>query len=302
MPAGRGLIRIGTRPSPLALAQARWVAGLLEAAPTPQPVEIVEITTLGDRGERLLDKARWTSELERALIEGRIDVAVHSAKDVPGELGPDTELAAVPAREDPVDVLCGAASLASLPVGASVGTSSLRRAAQLRALRDDLRIVELRGNVDTRLRKLAAGEADALVLAAAGLRRLGRLSDAGGTLTELVPAPGQGALALQTRAGEGGGVSVVADAGSQACVLAERAFARGVGASCNTPVGALATLTAADTVELRVWIGLPDGSEWISDCASGAAAEVGSIVAERTISVGARALLDRAERLAEVAR
>ena len=202
MPAGRGLMRIGTRGSPLALAQARWVAGLLRAGVVSGPVEIVEITTSGDRGERLLDKARWTSELERALLEGRIDVAVHSAKDVPGEVAPGTELAAVPAREDPVDVLCGAASLASLPRGARVGTSSLRRAAQLRALRDDLRIVDLRGNVDTRLRKLAAGEADALVLAAAGLRRLGRLSEAGGPLTELVPAPGQGALALQTRAGE----------------------------------------------------------------------------------------------------
>jgi hydroxymethylbilane synthase len=304
MPAGRGLMRIGTRGSPLALAQASWVAGRLGELGSSgvESVEIVEITTSGDRGERLLDKARWTSELERALLEGRIDVAVHSAKDVPGEVAPGTELAAVPAREDPVDVLCGGASLASLPRGARVGTSSLRRTAQLRALRDDLRIVDLRGNVDTRLRKLAAGEADALVLAAAGLRRLGRLSEAGRPLTELVPAPGQGALALQTRSGEGGDVRVLADPGAEACVLAERAFARGVGASCNTPVGALATLAAAGTVELRVWIGLPDGSEWISDRASGAAAEVGAIVAERTISVGARALLDRAERLAEVAR
>jgi hydroxymethylbilane synthase len=295
-------MRIGTRGSPLAVAQAGWVAQLLRAELSLDPVEIVEITTSGDRGERPLDKARWTSELERALLEGRIDVAVHSAKDVPAELAPGTELAAIPRREDPSDVLCGAASLASLPEGARVGTSSLRRAAQLRALRDDLRIVDLRGNVDTRLRKLAAGEADALVLAAAGLRRLGRFSEAGGVLPELVPAPGQGALALQTRAGEAYAVRALADLGAEACVLAEREFARGVGASCNTPVGALATLTASDVVELRAWIGLPDGTEWISDCAAGGAAEVGSIVAERTISVGARDLLSRAERLAEAGR
>jgi hydroxymethylbilane synthase len=294
-------MRIGTRGSPLARAQADWVAqrlGELDVA----PLEIVEVTTFGDRGERLLDKARWTSELERALLDERIDVAVHSAKDVPGELAPGTELAAVPAREDPIDVLCGAASLAALPDGARVGTSSLRRTAQLRALREDLRTVELRGNVDTRLRKLAAGQADALVLAAAGLRRLGLWSQAGGELVELVPAPGQGALVLQTRAGEASAVRAVADPVAEACVLAERAFARGVGASCNTPVGASATLSGPGAVELRAWIGLPDGSEWISDSAAGPAAEVGSIVAERMISVGARDLLSRAERLAEAVR
>jgi len=295
MPAGNGSIRVGTRGSALALAQANWVAQRLGR------VEIIEITTSGDRGERLLDKARWTSELERALLEARIDVAVHSAKDVPGELAPGTEIAAVPAREDPADALCGASSLAALPAGARVGTSSLRRAAQLRALRDDLRIVELRGNVDTRLRKLAAGDADALVLAAAGLRRLGLSSQVGGVVTELVPAPGQGALVLQTRAGDAGAVRALADPEAEACVLAERAFARGVGASCNTPVGASATVTEPGVVELRAWVGLPDGSEWISDRAAGPAAEVGPVVAERMVSVGARDLLSRAERLAEVA-
>jgi len=285
------LTRIGTRGSALALAQARWVAERLA-----EPAEIVEIATSGDRGERLLDKSRWTSELEQALLECRIDVAVHSAKDVPGELAPGTEIAAVPAREDPADVLCGADSLGSLPVGAQVGTSSLRRAAQLRAVREDLRIVELRGNVDTRLRKLAAGEVDALVLAAAGLRRLGRQAEAGGVLAELVPAPGQGALVLQTRAGEASAVRPLADPEAESCVLAEREFARGIGASCNTPVGASATIARPGVVELRAWVGLPDGSEWISDSATAPAGEVGAIVARRMLAVGAGALLQEASR------
>jgi len=296
-------MRIGTRGSALALAQAGWVADAVRGLGVEpvEAVEIVEITTVGDRGERLLDKARWTSELERALLEDRIDVAVHSAKDVPGELAPGTVIAAIPVREDPRDVLCGGSSLASLPAGARVGTSSLRRGAQLRALRDDLRIVELRGNVDTRLRKLDAGDADALVLAFAGLRRLGRSSAAGAVLTELVPAPGQGALVLQTRSGEAGLVRDLADSEAEACVLAERAFAQALGASCNTPVGASAALAGPGVVELRVWIGLPDGSEWISDRFAGPAAAVGGLVAERAIAVGARELLSRAERLAGVA-
>ena len=128
----------------------------------------MEITTLGDRARRSNDKSRWVSELERALLDGRIDVAVHSAKDVPTELPEGLELVAIPERAEARDAICGARALAELAPGARVGTSSLRRAAQLRAVRDDLEVVELRGNVDTRLRKLAAGEVDALVLAAAG--------------------------------------------------------------------------------------------------------------------------------------
>ena len=184
------------------------------------------ITTLGDRGGGPLgDKSRWVSELERALLEGEIDVAVHSAKDVPAELAEGLELVAIPARADPRDAICGAPSLAELAPGARVGTSSLRRAAQLRAARDDLEVVELRGNVDTRLRKLAEGECDALVLAR---RRAGSASggtaEAGGVLDELVPAAGQGALALEARAGAPTPVvrrpSTIADA--TACVTAER--------------------------------------------------------------------------------
>ena len=289
-------MRVGTRGSALALAQAGWVVERLYELGEPDRVEIVEITTAGDRGQALLDKSRWTSELERALLEGRIDVAVHSAKDVPGELGPGTAIAAVPVREDPFDALCGAVSVGSLATGARVGTSSLRRAAQLRALREDLQIVQLRGNVDTRLGKLAAGEVDAVVLALAGLRRLGRAEEAAGRLEELVPAPGQGALLLQTRVGDEGMVRALSDAGAQSCVRAERALAQALGASCNTAVGAYATVSGLEAIELRAWIGLPDGSEWISDSLTGSPGAVGQALAARMASVGARDLLDRAER------
>ena len=192
-------MRVGTRGSALALAQARWVAERLQGD-SGAPAEIVEIATLGDRGVAVADKSRWVSELERALQDGRIDIAVHSAKDVPAELAPGLAIVAVPPRADHRDAICGAGELRELPRGARVGTSSLRRAAQLHALRPDLEIVRVRGNVDTRLRKLADREADALVLALAGLQRLGRADAAGGTLDRLVPAAGQGALAVQAAA------------------------------------------------------------------------------------------------------
>ncbi|MGH2842804.1 MAG: hydroxymethylbilane synthase [Solirubrobacteraceae bacterium] len=291
-------MRIGTRGSALALAQARWVAG--ELASHGVASEIVTVANPGDRGQRGADKARWTSGLERALLEGEIDVAVHSAKDVPGELAPGTGIAAIPAREDPADVICGVGSLDELPAGARVGTSSLRRSAQLLALREDLEIVELHGNVDTRLRKLAEGEADALVLAAAGLTRLGRADAIGAALTALIPAPGQGALLLQTRADDR--VTAVAtqplsDSEAQTCVLAERAFASTLHATCNSPLGASAT-PAGKRVRLRGWIGLPDGSRWIADQLAGAPEAVATALAGRMISLGARELLAHAEEMA----
>ena len=156
-------MRIGTRGSALALIQAEWVAARL-----PEPVEIVTITTSGDRGAADVDKSRWVSELERALLDRRIDLAVHSAKDVPTELDPAVPLVAVPERADPRDAICGAPTLESLPSGARIGTSSVRRTAQIRAIRDDVEVVDLRGNVDTRLRKLGEGQVDALVIALAG--------------------------------------------------------------------------------------------------------------------------------------
>jgi hydroxymethylbilane synthase len=285
------MLRVGTRGSTLALAQARWVADRLGA-----DVELVTVTVAGDRGAAVADKSRWVSELERALLDHQIDIAVHSAKDVPSELPDGLELVAIPERADARDAICGAASLRSLAPGARVGTSSLRRTAQIRAAREDLDVVPLRGNVDTRLRKLAAGECDALVLALAGLQRLGREDAATGTLDELVPAAGQGALALEARAGEAGAVEGLRDPLASACVGAERELVRALGASCNTPVGAHARPLDGGELELTAWIGLPDGSAWMSDRLSGeSGSEIGLAVADRLIAAGARELLREAE-------
>jgi hydroxymethylbilane synthase len=283
------LIRIGTRGSALAMAQASWVAARLG-----QPTQLVPITVSGDRDAVGGDKSRWVAELERALADGEIDVAVHSAKDVPSELAPGLELAAFPPRADPRDVICGARSLEALPPGARVGTSSLRRTAQLRALRDDIEVVAVRGNVDTRLRKLAAGELDALVLARAGLERLGRAAEAGAVLERLVPAAGQGALALEARAGAA--FDGVHDRDTGTAVAAERELVRALGASCHTPVGAHARVIDGDRLQLRTWVGLPDGSAWISDRLTGPADGLGATAAERLLAVGAGELLRRAER------
>jgi hydroxymethylbilane synthase len=281
------LIRVGTRGSALALAQANLVAEVLD-----DEAEIVTITSAGDRGEAWQDKSRWVSELERALLDERIDIAVHSAKDVPAELAAGLELVAIPAREDPRDAICGAIGLAELPAGARIGTSSLRRAAQLLSLRDDLDVLDVRGNVDTRLRKLAEGQFDALVLAVAGLRRLGREPD--GILDELVPAAGQGALAIEARQDD---VHVractqgIVDQEATACVLAERELTRRLEASCNTPIGAHARAVADGCFELRAWVGRPDGSAWISDQLLGEPVELGPAVAERMLLVGAGEML-----------
>jgi hydroxymethylbilane synthase len=281
------LIRVGTRGSALALAQARLVAGLLD-----DESEIVTITSAGDRGEAPQDKSRWVSELERALLDERIDIAVHSAKDVPAELADGLELAAIPAREDPRDAICGAGGLAELAAGARVGTSSLRRGAQLRSLRDDLDVVDARGNVDTRLRKLAEGQFDALVLAVAGLRRLGREPD--GILDELIPAAGQGALLLEVRRSDERvrtHTQNLVDADASACVLAERELTRRLEASCNTPIGAHARRIEDGRVELRAWVGRPDGSAWIHDRLRGEPEGLGTAVAVRMLSVGAGEML-----------
>jgi hydroxymethylbilane synthase len=295
------LIRIGTRGSALALMQAHWVASRIDDA------ELVQITTAGDRGELTEDKSRWTSEIERALLEGESDIAVHSAKDVPIELAAGTTIVAVPRREDARDVLCGAASLRALAEGARVGTSSLRRAAQLRALRKDLQIVELHGNVDTRLRKLADGEADVIVLAAAGLNRLGRAAAVGAVLDELIPAPGQGALIVQGRDGDqlARRLQVKLGNGGAAALTAERTLARVLGASCNTPLGALADhgdgaqqLGEGD-VRLRGWVGTPDGSSWIADEVIGSPEEAGMEMAERMLDAGAGEILEQAEEMAQ---
>jgi hydroxymethylbilane synthase len=285
------MIRVGTRGSTLALAQARWVADRLD-----DDVEVVTITAAGDLGADVGDKSRWVSELERALLESDIDLAVHSAKDVPAELAQGLELVAIPERADARDAICGAPSLQALAPGARVGTSSLRRAAQIRAVRQDLEVVPVRGNVDTRLRKLAEGEFDALVLALAGLQRIGRGDDASGVLDELVPAAGQGALALEARAGSTELPGALRDPLASACVGAERELVRALGASCNTPVGAHARPLEGGELELTAWVGLPDGSEWMRDeLRGGAGGDLGLAVAGRLLSIGARELLDAAE-------
>ena len=299
-------MRIATRGSALALAQARWVASRLG-----DDAEIVEIVTSGDRRRAVDDKREWILELEEALLGGDADLAVHSAKDVPVEIAGGLALIASPLRADPRVVLCGAASLDSLPSGARVGTSSLRREAQLRALRPDLTVVELRGNVDTRLRKLAAGEADAIVLAAAGLERLGRAGEGGAVLDALVPAAGQGTLVLEARAGDDAvrdAVEALRDPRAEEALAAERAVVRVLGADCKSAVGVHATHSAPEgepietadartsLLVVRAWVGTRDGSAWLADELSGTdPVALGEEVGRRLLAAGARELLDASD-------
>jgi hydroxymethylbilane synthase len=256
-------MRIGTRASALALAQAELVVAQLGGG------EIVPVVTSGDRGEAGEDKSRWVHELERALVGGQLDLAVHSAKDLPGELAEGLALVGTPPRGGAEDVLCGARSIEALAPGARVGTSSIRRRAQLAAAREDLDVVSMRGNVDTRLAKLAAGHVDALVLARAGLQRLRREREIGAVLdpARFVPAPGQGTLALEARAQDAWvreALAGICDTETFCCLRAERALAGAMQASCHTPIGAHAE-PCDGGLRLRAWVGLPDGSAWISD-------------------------------------
>ena len=257
-------LRIGTRGSPLALAQARLVADALRAAHgwSEEKVTIVAITTSGDRiQDRPLaevgGKALWTKELDRCLLDGRTDLSVHSMKDVETIRPAALVVAAMLARADPRDRLIGADSLAALPAGARVGTSSPRRRAQLLARRPDLAIVTMRGNVQTRLAKLERGEADATLLAAAGLDRLG-LSETGRVLDDLLPAPAQGAVGIEVAAGSDmrSLVEAIDHRPTHLCVDAERAFLAALGGDCRSAVAA-----HADGGRLRAEILAPDGSE-----------------------------------------
>jgi hydroxymethylbilane synthase len=289
-------LRIGTRGSALALVQARLVADMLDV-----DVDLVEIRTSGDAGERKMDKTRWVKEIEEALLAEEIDLAVHSAKDVPGELPSGLAIVGVPAREDPRDALVGAASLDDLPEGATVGTSSLRRRAQLLAERPDLDVQELRGNVDTRLRRLEEGGFDAIVLALAGLRRLGRDQDAAPLdPIAITPAPGQGCLALEGRRGDDRAAELavsITDTDALVCLTAERAAVERLDATCNTPVGAYAEL-GDDGLLLAAFAGTPDGSSWIRDAALADPSEpagLGAALGERLVAAGAAEILAVAE-------
>lgn len=282
-------LRLGTRGSPLALAQAAIVAAAIDGA-----VDLVAIVTSGDSDAASVeDKRRWIDKLEDALLAGEIDLAVHSAKDLPGELAGGLEIAGAPERADPRDALCGAPSLAALAAGARIGTSSLRRAAQLRALRDDIEIVPIAGNIDTRLRRLGEGELDAIVLACAGLARLGRTR--GAPLEELVPAVGQGTLAIEARRGDsrvGAALAAQRHAPTERQLHAERSLASALGADCHTPIGVHASSLGGGTLELRAFVGRADGSLWARDSLVGDdPAALAEALAARLRSIGVEGIL-----------
>ena len=285
-------LKLGTRGSALALAQAGLVAEAIGDA------EVVPVrSTDGEPG----DKERFVRGVETALLDGDVDLGVHSAKDLPGERPDALRLVGVPRREDPADSYVGeAATLADVPEGARIGTSSLRRRAQLLALRPDLEVVGLSGNVDTRLRKLAAGEYDGIVLAAAGLRRLDRAAEIAFRFgdDELTPAPGQGSLALEARRDDDRAASAAAGASDHDALVeltAERAAVAVLEATCMTPVGVRARLEGE--LDVTGFAGLPDGSEWVRDRVRGdpgQPAALGEALAERMLAAGAREILDRA--------
>ncbi len=277
-------LRIGTRGSPLALAQAEEVRRrLAEAHPELPAAELAPIRTTGDRvQDRRLEaiggKGLFTKEIEEALLDGRIDLAVHSMKDLPTFLPPGLAIGCVLPREDPRDALFArrGRSLAELPAGARVGTSALRRQAQILARRPDLEVVLLRGNVGTRLKKLEAGEVDATLLALAGLKRLGLAEQATSILSteEMLPAVAQGAIGVEMRAGDDAVARLLAplDHGPTAvAVAAERACLAALDGSCRTPIAALAEHEPGGGLRLRALIALPDGSELHRDERHGAA-------------------------------
>ena len=293
-------LRLGTRGSALALAQANWVAKALGGA------EVVTIKTSGDRNKSGGDKARFVREIERALLEGEVDLGVHSAKDLPTDLPEGLEIAGVPTREDPRDAFVGhVTSLGECPEGARIGTSSLRRRAQLLARRPEVEVIELHGNVDTRLSRLEAGDFDGLVLAAAGLRRLKRAEEMFPIdYEELIPSPGQGALAIEAMHSNDRAAAAaesITDRDALARLLAERALVAGLDASCNTPLGAVAEIHKGGRMHVRAFCGLPDGSEWLRDEIDLDGAhpeEVGRALAERMKAAGAADILARAEEVA----
>ncbi|GAA4412585.1 hydroxymethylbilane synthase [Fodinibacter luteus] len=267
------MLRLGTRRSALATTQSSWVADRLRAL--GHDVELVEVTTEGDRDRttplaRLGGTGVFVSALRAALAEGRVDLAVHSLKDLPTAPDESTTVAAVPTREDPRDALVArdGLTLGELPAGATVGTGSPRRRAQLEALGLGLVVTPLRGNVDTRLRQVSQGRLDAVVLAAAGLRRLGRIDEATELLDplQMLPAPGQGALAVEVRAGDAATAAAVAaldDADTRACTTAERVLLAELEAGCSAPVGALAEVVEgleSPELSLRAVVTTPDGT------------------------------------------
>ncbi len=303
-------LRLGTRGSPLALAQADWIARQLQEQ-CGRPTVVLTVATPGDEStapiERLGTTGVFTTTLRQALLRGTVDLVVHSCKDLPTAAVPGLQVVAFPAREDPRDALIwpGGTSLDGLPRGARIGTGSPRRAALLRAADRQLRVVPMRGNVDSRLRKLAAGEVDALVLAMAGLSRLGLLDGDATPLDPalLMPAPAQGVLAVECRTDDpatAAQLRTLDHAPTRAAAIAERGFLAGLDAGCTAPVGALAELSAKTGTEpaLRIagLIAAPDGSSVIRAHTTGPAGDgeaLGRQLAHMLLKHGGAALLGR---------
>lgn len=306
-------LRLGTRRSSLALEQARHVADALTAR-TGRGAELVGVTTYGDTTSAALSQIGgmgvFVSALRERVLDGDVDAAVHSLKDLPTQPAPGLRIAAVPRREDPYDALIArdGLTLAELPPGARVGTGSLRRAAQLRAHHPKLDVVSIRGNVDTRIGKVASGECDAVVLACAGLARLGRSAEVTERLdaTRMVPAPGQGALAVECRDDDTALLATLAgldDEASRAAVTAERAVLATLEAGCSAPVGAYAEIVRAaagqqgDTLHVRAVVASVDGETTIEQSSEGpvaAAEDLGRALATEMLARGAEALMGRA--------
>jgi hydroxymethylbilane synthase len=295
-------LRIGSRGSQLALWQANNVSDLLRAQGHAVEIEVIKTT-----GDKITDvalakvgtKGMFTKEIEEALTENRVDLAVHSLKDLPTELGSDFEIAAVTPREDARDVFCSVkfASIEGLPPQANVGTSSLRRQAQLMALRPDLQIHPLRGNVDTRLRKLEAGEYDAIILAAAGLNRLGKTQLVRQVIAVdvMTPAAGQGALAIEIRSGDAATralLKIFDDAAARAATTCERALLTKLGGGCQVPIGAFAEVNGS-SIRLSAVVAHPNGTKVLREIGEGDdPVRVGEEVGEILLRRGADVILE----------
>jgi hydroxymethylbilane synthase len=299
-------LRVGSRGSQLALWQAHHVAALLRGQGHQVEIEVIHTT-----GDKILDvalakvgtKGMFTKEIEEALADGRVDLAVHSLKDLPTELCAGFEIAAIPKREDPRDVFCSIKyeSIEQLPPRARVGTSSLRREAQLRALRPDLDIRSLRGNVDTRLGKLETGDYDAIILAAAGLNRLGRTESIKQIIPQdvMCPAAGQGALAVEIRANDPDTrqhLAFLDDAAARAATSCERALLNKMGGGCQVPIGAFAEVRGG-TMRVQAVVASPDGTKVLRESADGDdPIKLGELVGEALLQKGGDEILAKVYR------
>ncbi len=298
-------MKIGTRGSALALTQTRQVAALLQYQYPSMQIEIVVIKTSGDIQKdvplaKIGGKGLFIKEIEEALLAGTVDLAVHSMKDLPAELPEGLQIAAVPVREDPRDVLISGAGqeVDDLPEGARIGTGSLRRIVQLRSWRPDLEIIPIRGNLDTRIRKMRQGDFDGIVVAAAGIRRMGWAEQVTQFIPaeRMLPAVGQGVLCLETRSGEedlDAGLAFLEDGRTRREVTAERAFLRRLGGGCSLPVAAFAE-ERGDTLLIRGMVGSLDEQTVIRHQLQGSAEKAGDLgteLADALLDGGGRAFL-----------